>query len=143
MLRSLVLVGALFVSAPALACGGSTGTAKASTSGTETAASTEATAASTAKTQCKMSDYQASVAAAESVATANGTRVALTVTGMHCGSCADKVATALQGVEGVKAAAVDIATGKAEIVYDSAKVNQARLLTAVSELGYGVKVADS
>ncbi len=63
---------------------------------------------------------------------ADGTRVKLTVAGMHCGACADKVKTALIGVDGVKGATVDATTGVAEVAYDAKKANTDKLLAAVA-----------
>lgn len=67
---------------------------------------------------------------------ADGTHVKLAVAGMKCGSCADKVAAALKGVEGVKGATVDPKTGVAEVSYDSAKTSTDKLLAAVAKDGH-------
>lgn len=67
---------------------------------------------------------------------ADGTHVKLAVAGMKCGSCADKVAAALKGVEGVKGATVDPKTGEAEVAYDAGKTSTDKLLAAVAAGGH-------
>ncbi|MCB9779321.1 MAG: heavy-metal-associated domain-containing protein [Alphaproteobacteria bacterium] len=83
-----------------------------------------------------MADAAAFAKAAEQVQTADGTKVSLTVAGMHCGDCSTKVTAALQGVDGVIAVAVDYQTGAAEIAYDAAKVDVAALVSAVEGTGF-------
>ncbi|MDP2315813.1 MAG: heavy-metal-associated domain-containing protein [Pseudomonadota bacterium] len=63
---------------------------------------------------------------------ADGKHVKLTVAGMHCGACADKVKTALIGVDGVKGAVVDATTGVAEVAFDEKKANTDKLIAAVA-----------
>ncbi|MDP2306042.1 MAG: heavy-metal-associated domain-containing protein [Pseudomonadota bacterium] len=63
---------------------------------------------------------------------AEGKHVKLTVAGMHCGACAEKVKTALIGVEGVKGATVDATTGVAEVAFDEKKANTDKLIAAVA-----------
>lgn len=67
---------------------------------------------------------------------ADGTHAKLAVTGMMCGSCADKVAATLKGVEGVKGATVDPKTGEAEVAYDAAKTSPEKLAAAVTAGGH-------
>ncbi len=80
---------------------------------------------------CKMPSTQTAQALPE------GAKVTLAVNGMKCGSCADKVKTALMGVEGVKGANVDSTTGKAEISYDAKKTSPDKLVAAVSKASEG------
>lgn len=61
----------------------------------------------------------------------------LEVSGMSCDSCAARVVAALQGVEGVQSASVDLESGRASIVGDSIDTNQ--LVEAVTRAGYGVR----
>ncbi|MFZ5479961.1 MAG: heavy-metal-associated domain-containing protein [Myxococcota bacterium] len=79
---------------------------------------------------CKMPSTQTAQALPE------GTKVTLAVNGMKCGSCADKIKTALMGVEGVKGANVDATTGKAEISYDAKKTSTDKLVAAVAGTGH-------
>lgn len=85
---------------------------------------------------CPMADAAAFAKAAEVVQQATGTKVSLSVEGMHCGDCSKKVTAALSGVEGVNAVAVDYQNGVAEIAYDSGKVDVAALVAAVSATGF-------
>ena len=85
-------------------------------------------AASGEKKACHLPSAEATAA----VPTA-GTHVALAVSGMTCGGCANSVHTALMGVEGV--------TG-AQVSYDTAKATTEKMLAAVSALGeFSVKLA--
>lgn len=73
---------------------------------------------------------------------AGGTHVALTVTGMHCGSCANAVHAALMKVDGVTGAQVMLDTGAVQVAYDAKKVTTDKLLAAVTALGeFQVKLA--
>ncbi len=66
----------------------------------------------------------------------DGTHTRLAVTGMHCGSCADKVHAALTALPGVTGATVDLATGLVEVVYDSGKVGTEQMIKAVTGVGF-------
>lgn len=85
---------------------------------------------------CPMADAAAFAAAAEVVQQADGTKVSLAVDGMHCGDCSDKVTTALKGIDGVNAVAVDYQNGVAEIAYDSGKTDVSALVAAVTAAGF-------
>lgn len=82
------------------------------------------------KASGKHCDMPAATAAAP--LPADGTHVKLAVAGMHCGACAEKVKTALIGVDGVKGATVDATTGVAEVAFDEKKANTAKLVAAVA-----------
>lgn len=73
---------------------------------------------------------------AAATAPADGAKATLDVSGMTCGSCASKVQTALLGIEGVKAATVDVTTGKAEVTYDAAKTSPDKLAAAITAGGH-------
>jgi len=60
------------------------------------------------------------------------------VTGMNCASCAANVEKALRKVEGVREAGVDLATGRATVLYDDALTGPRRLAKAVRDAGYGI-----
>ena len=62
----------------------------------------------------------------------------LTVSGMTCGHCQTAVTKALQGVEGVTDAQVDLATGKATV---TGTPDPQALVAAITEEGYGAQVA--
>ena len=61
------------------------------------------------------------------------------IDGMTCGSCSTKVATHLNGVDGVLASAVDYQTGKVEVAFDSAKIDTKKLETELVSTGYALK----
>jgi copper-transporting P-type ATPase V len=61
----------------------------------------------------------------------------LDVTGMHCGSCAARVQSALGGEPGVEDAVVNLATGRATVEAAAGAVAPERLLEVVEGLGYG------
>ena len=58
-----------------------------------------------------------------------------TVEGMTCGGCASTVTKAVVGVDGVRDADVDLATGGVTVTSDS-PLDAARIAAAVSDAGY-------
>lgn len=62
-------------------------------------------------------------------------RLTLEVTGMKCGGCANAVASALSGVEGVRRVEVSLDDGRAELVADDG-LAAGDLVAAVEEAGY-------
>jgi copper chaperone len=58
----------------------------------------------------------------------------LHIEGMSCGHCLNAVNKALTALDGVKVDSVKI--GRAEVRFDAAKTDPARIATAVSEQGY-------
>lgn len=121
MVLSLVLA----LATPAFACDGAKSTAK--HTDTETAA--KHASGSGEKKSCGLP-------AAETTAAlpASGSKVAIAVTGMHCGGCANTVHAALMKVDGVTGAQVDLATGNVQVAYDAAKANPDGLLAALAPL---------
>lgn len=99
-------------------------------SGAALACSGEHTAANGEKAEGGHCDMPTATASAP--LPADGTHVKLAVAGMHCGACAEKVKTALIGVDGVKGATVDATTGVAEVAYDAKKASTDKLLAAVA-----------
>ena len=63
-------------------------------------------------------------------------KTTLHLEGMSCGHCAMKVTQALQGVEGVKSADVNLEKKKVEIEFKNAKVDDGILIAAVEKAGY-------
>ena len=92
---------------------------------------------------CPMADAAAFAEAQAAVQSAAGTKVALTVEGLHCGDCSTKVSAALKGIEGVVAVAVDHQSGRAEIAYDAKKTTVDALLKAVTDTGYKAQKAEA
>lgn len=64
----------------------------------------------------------------------------LKVDGMTCGHCVQAVTRALQQVEGVKTAQVDLNAGRARVEYDESRTDPQELVGAVSEEGYSAEV---
>jgi copper chaperone CopZ len=64
------------------------------------------------------------------------TTVELKVEGMTCQGCVRSVEKKLSGVAGVESAQVDLAAGKALMVFDDAKVQPSQLIGAVEQIGF-------
>lgn len=97
--------------------------------------------AATPALACPMADAAAFSDASAKVQAAAGTKLTLSVEGMSCGDCANKVMAALGGVQGVVASAVDYQTGRTEVAFDSAKVKPEALIAAIKKLGYKATVS--
>lgn len=65
----------------------------------------------------------------------------LAVTGMTCGSCARHVTEALNALDGVDAAQVDLQAGCATVSFDPAVATPEQMLAAVEGAGYGASLA--
>ncbi len=65
----------------------------------------------------------------------------LAVQGMTCAACVWRIEEALKGLPGVRAAAVNLATERAQITYDPAQVTPAAVANAVTDAGYAPGVA--
>lgn len=90
---------------------------------------------------CPMGDGAAFADASAKVQASAGTKLTLSVEGMSCGDCANKVVAALGGVPGVVASAVDYQTGRTEVAFDAAKVKPEALISAIQKVGYKAKVS--
>src|SRR5690349_19467827 len=66
----------------------------------------------------------------------------LAVSGMHCASCVARVEGALAGVPGVREARVNLATERASVVVDPARVDEGQLAEAVARAGYAARRAE-
>ena len=64
-------------------------------------------------------------------------KLKMTISGMHCGSCAGNIERSLKKVEGVKTASVSMMTNKG-IVETEDQVSEEELKKAVSRAGYKV-----
>jgi Cu+-exporting ATPase len=69
------------------------------------------------------------------------TTIELPITGMTCASCVARVERAVAKVDGVDAAAVNLATEKATVTFDPDAVSAGDLVAAVEGAGYGVVTA--
>ncbi len=68
----------------------------------------------------------------------SGSRFDFSVTGMSCASCAANVERALKKVAGVREAVVNLAAGRATVLYDAGLAGPRDLAKAVRDAGYGV-----
>jgi Cu+-exporting ATPase len=64
--------------------------------------------------------------------------LSLPIQGMTCASCVARVEKSLRAVEGVREASVNLATEKADIVYDPSLVDPRMIMKKVEDLGYAV-----
>ncbi len=64
------------------------------------------------------------------------------IKGMHCASCVTLLEDSLRKVDGVVKATVNLATEKATVTYDSAKVTDQHLSSAVANVGYQALISD-
>ncbi len=83
---------------------------------------------------CGSCDKAAQTAKASDLSTVDGTALALTVSGVHCGGTAASAHAVLLEIDGVKAATVDT-SGKADIRFDPAKTDEAKIIAAVAQSG--------
>ncbi len=67
----------------------------------------------------------------------------LVVTGMTCASCVASVESALTGVKGVETADVNLATERASVTFDPARVQMPELVRAIERAGYGAGLRDA
>jgi copper chaperone CopZ len=68
-------------------------------------------------------------------------RTKLNVTGMTCNHCTMAVKNALEGVQGVRSARVDLDTGTAVVDYDDGSTDPGELTAAVADAGYQAQAA--
>lgn len=61
------------------------------------------------------------------------------VEGMSCEHCKSAVSGALNNLEGVSQADVNLEAGTVEVNYDDAKVDDATMAEAIEDQGYDVK----
>lgn len=94
------------------------------------------------KSECSLSEQTTKMKAepAKPVTVKPGfTLATLSVEGMICGNCVQKVTGILKGMDGVDAVSVDLKSGKASVSYNQKTVETKKLVEAVSKLGYKVK----
>ena len=69
-------------------------------------------------------------------------RIQLSLSGMHCSSCAGLIERSLKKVPGVKEANVNFAAEKASVLLDESVSPKQKLVDAVKKTGYGAEFAD-
>lgn len=67
-------------------------------------------------------------------------KVELNITGMSCAACSARIDKKLNRLEGVSKAGVNLATEKATVEFDPARIGTAQLIAAVESLGYGAEL---
>lgn len=70
-------------------------------------------------------------------------QVALSLSGMHCSSCAGIIERALRKVSGVKTANVNFAAEKAIIIFNENVTNVESLIVAIKKAGYSATLIDA
>jgi Cu+-exporting ATPase len=65
-------------------------------------------------------------------------QLTLPVVGMTCASCVNRIERFLQRADGVTAAAVNLATERASVHYDPARIDRAGIVAAIEAAGYDV-----
>lgn len=63
-------------------------------------------------------------------------QVTLKITGMSCGSCVNKIETALKQQEGVEQAKVNLKKGIVKLKYDGSIQSSDKLNAVIQEVGY-------
>ncbi len=71
------------------------------------------------------------------------TTVELSVTGMHCASCASLIEEVLAEQPGLLEARVDLEAERAALTFDDDVTDLGALQAAIAELGYGASPIDS
>ncbi|MGI6575705.1 MAG: copper ion binding protein [bacterium] len=66
-------------------------------------------------------------------------KITIPITDMSCAACASKIERALQKAPGVNIATVNLATGKAAVVFNPAQTGREQLVTVIKNTGYQVK----
>lgn len=66
----------------------------------------------------------------------------LNITGMTCNHCVSAVTDALEKVQGVRSARVDLESGTATVDYDDAQADPREMTTAVADAGYQASTGD-
>lgn len=69
--------------------------------------------------------------------------ITLSISGMHCASCAGIIERSLKKLSGVKSANVNFAGQKAKVLYDSAKNSVTDLIKAIEKAGYKADIYDT
>jgi copper chaperone CopZ len=62
----------------------------------------------------------------------------LSIDGMHCGGCVNRVTAALQGVKGVELGSVEV--GSAQMAFHPEQTSAEEIAAAVNRIGFSVRV---
>ncbi len=66
----------------------------------------------------------------------------LTIGGMHCPACSDRVVKALKAIPGIQEAEVSLDTRQAKVTYTSGQITPELLQQAITGAGYTYEAAD-
>lgn len=69
--------------------------------------------------------------------------ISLDIKGMTCASCVGRIEKVLQKDVGITSASVNLATEKANVVFDSTKMNVSRIVELIAKAGYEAKVSST
>ena len=69
--------------------------------------------------------------------------ITLPITGMTCANCVSTVERNLKKLDGVQTAAVNLASERAAVEYDPAKLGQSALIARIERAGYGVALGEA
>ncbi len=72
-----------------------------------------------------------------------GQRIILSLSGMHCASCANIIERAMKKVPGVREGNVNFAAEKASVLIDSAQATAVDVIQAIKKAGYQAQVVDA
>ena len=90
----------------------------------------------------KTADGGQKTVGAETIKEKKEEQAQLSLSGMHCASCAGLIERALKKVNGVKLANVNFAAEKARVVYDTSQTGVEALIAAIGKAGYKATVAN-
>jgi copper chaperone CopZ len=62
----------------------------------------------------------------------------LSIEGMHCGGCVQRVTRALEGVEGVELGSVEV--GSAEMTFRPDRTSAEEIAAAVNRIGFSARI---
>jgi Cu+-exporting ATPase len=65
-------------------------------------------------------------------------KTTISISGMHCASCAQKIESNLRKLKGVKSANVNLATERATLEFNEKTINEDKIISVIEKLGYGV-----
>jgi copper chaperone len=65
-------------------------------------------------------------------------RLTINIKGMSCNHCKMAVEQALQTLQGVESADVDLESNTAQVVFDSSQIDEGKLKAAITQAGYEV-----
>ncbi|MFH1209731.1 MAG: heavy metal translocating P-type ATPase [archaeon] len=70
-------------------------------------------------------------------------KITLSISGMHCASCAILIDKALKKLDGVKSENVNLTLEKATVEFDETKISESSIIKTIEKAGYGAKSINS